>query len=133
MNTISLSQILSVLTFGILGVGSRFAIDQWTLRQEQWVAPQSTALATLSINMVGCALAAFIFQLSASRAIISNELKMGILVGFCGGFTTFSGFGLQVLQLWNLGNFLWVVVYTLATPVLCLLGTITGVFVAKLF
>lgn len=117
---------LLILLFGCGGVGIRYGVDQYFMRQNY-----GPSLATLLINIVGSFIAAFIFQMAAQKQMFSEDLKTALIVGFCGGFTTFSGFGLQVLQLWNLGKIHGAVAYAILTPILCLTATVGGVFCAK--
>lgn len=50
---------------------------------------------TLAINVTGCLLIGFIGGLTDIRQVISPELRTLIVVGFLGGFTTFSTFGYE--------------------------------------
>lgn len=51
---------------------------------------------TLTVNVAGCFLIGFLSGLSEARQIFSPEVRILILVGFLGGFTTFSTFGYEV-------------------------------------
>ncbi len=63
----------------------------------------------------------------------NNQVYLGVVVGFCGGFTTFSGFGLQFMQLVNAGKIVNAVIYGAGSPVLGILGTAAGLFIARIF
>jgi len=62
---------------------------------------------TLVVNVVGSVVIGFIAALAApeSRIIISPNARQFIMVGLCGGFTTFSSFSLQTLELIRNRNF----------------------------
>ena len=56
---------------------------------------------TLTVNIVGSVVIGFVAALAApeSRVMISPNARQFIMVGLCGGFTTFSSFSLQTLEL----------------------------------
>jgi len=56
---------------------------------------------TLTVNVVGSIVIGFVAALAApeSRVIVSPNARQFIMVGLCGGFTTFSSFSLQTLEL----------------------------------
>jgi fluoride exporter len=62
---------------------------------------------TLVVNLAGCFLAGFIYQLSESRFLVDPVLRAAILIGFLGGFTTFSSFGVQTFALMRDGEYLY--------------------------
>jgi fluoride exporter len=115
-----------VLGFGVLGVACRFAIDSWLMR---WAF--SFPVGTLAINVVGCFIAGLILALTLPSGFSSHPIYLGLVVGFCGGFTTFSGYGIQFIQMMNEGRWIPAVAYGIVTPILCLLSTGAGLFVAK--
>ncbi|CCK78902.1 MULTISPECIES: fluoride efflux transporter CrcB [Desulfobacula] len=51
---------------------------------------------TLTVNVIGCLLIGLLGGLSESRQIFSPEIRALILIGFMGGFTTFSTFGYEI-------------------------------------
>jgi hypothetical protein len=53
--------------------------------------------ATLSINVLACFLMGFLFEETLERLTISPVLRLGILTGFLGGFSTFSTFAMETL------------------------------------
>ena len=56
---------------------------------------------TLTVNVVGSIVIGFVAALAApeSRVMLSPNARQFIMVGLCGGFTTFSSFSLQTLEL----------------------------------
>ncbi|MCM2278794.1 MAG: CrcB family protein [Oligoflexia bacterium] len=110
-----------LIVFGALGVFARFGIDELFLRLDSRF-PWST----LWINLLGSLLAGIFYVLGVERGGWAPELRTAVLVGFLGGFTTFSAYTLQSARLFEeryLGEML---VYFCLSPLLglgaCLLG-----------
>jgi fluoride exporter len=117
-------QWLWILLFGMVGVGSRFGIDKWMMRWDF-----SFPLGTLVINIAGCLIAGICFGLT--KDLGAHPVRLAIIVGFCGGFTTFSGFGLQIMQMIESERFMASVLYGVGTPVLCVMATGLGLFLVR--
>ncbi len=75
---------------GAIGTGTRFALSLFALRYD----PQIAVLATLAANTLGAALIGFL----ATRDLSAMKSALW-MTGFCGGFTTFSLFSLEILLL----------------------------------
>ena len=54
---------------------------------------------TLVVNLAGCFLVGLLFYLLQERFLINQTVRTVVLIGFLGGFTTFSSFGLQTFTL----------------------------------
>lgn len=54
---------------------------------------------TLVVNLVGCFLVGLLFYLMQERFLVNQTVRTVVLIGFLGGFTTFSSFGLQTFTL----------------------------------
>jgi CrcB protein len=61
---------------------------------------------TLAVNLVGCALVGFLAELADHRGALSGETRAFLIVGLLGGFTTFSAFGNETMNLLRDGE-LW--------------------------
>jgi len=61
---------------------------------------------TLAVNVVGCVLVGFLAELADQRSLISDETRGFLIVGILGGFTTFSAFGNETMNLLRSGE-LW--------------------------
>ena len=81
-------------------------------------------IATLSVNSIG----AFLIGLFMA-ACTSGDWKLMLTVGLCGGFTTYSTFSAQSLEMLRSGNYLNAGAYILGTVVLCLLFVWAGMYV----
>lgn len=54
---------------------------------------------TLAVNVIGCFVIGFLAQLAESRGVFTSESRSFVFVGILGGFTTFSSFGNETLNL----------------------------------
>ncbi|MBS0151983.1 MAG: fluoride efflux transporter CrcB [Nitrospira sp.] len=61
---------------------------------------------TLAVNILGCALVGFLAELADQRSVITGETRAFLIVGILGGFTTFSAFGNETMNLLRDGE-LW--------------------------
>lgn len=59
---------------------------------------------TLLVNMAGCLLIGFFGGLIETRALFPPEIRALILIGFLGGFTTYSTFGFELFTLLRQGQ-----------------------------
>lgn len=81
-------------------------------------------IATLSVNGIG----SFLIGLFMA-ACTSGDWKLMLTVGLCGGFTTYSTFSAQSLEMLRSRNYLNAGAYILGTVVLCLLFVWAGMYV----
>jgi CrcB protein len=54
---------------------------------------------TLAVNVIGCFVIGFLSQLAESRGAFSAQSRAFVFIGFLGGFTTFSSFGNETINL----------------------------------
>lgn len=93
----SLPWILSIGLGGALGSMARFGISHLLNGAYPW--------GTLIVNVLGSALLGSIFAASKAEVISDKSLIFAFLaVGFCGAFTTFSTFSLEVFKLYSQGQ-----------------------------
>jgi CrcB protein len=91
---------------------------------------------TLIVNVSGSFVIGVFAALSATEGpfLISPDIRIFVIVGLCGGYTTFSSFSLQTFALWREGEWLWAGANTLLSVVLCLIAVWLGhVVVAALY
>jgi len=86
---------------------------------------------TLLVNIVGSLLIGFLSFALVERVIVSEEVRFAILVGVLGGFTTFSTFSLETLNLIIQGNFINAVGNVLISVGLCLFFCFLGLSLAR--
>lgn len=92
----------------------------------------SIPMGTLVVNIIGSFLIGVIFALSEKSDIISQETKIFLAVGICGGFTTFSSFSIENLLLLRDGQYFQMILYTLLSVFLGLSATFTGFQLIKI-
>jgi fluoride exporter len=91
----------NVLWVGIGGfIGSVFRYLLGGLIQD-WSKRDDFPVGTLAINLIGCLIIGVLSQLSEARGAFSPETRAFVFVGILGGFTTFSAFGNETLNLWR--------------------------------
>ena len=83
---------------------------------------------TLLINIVGSFVIGFFGTLTLPEGPrpASLDTRLFVMVGLCGGFTTFSSFSLQTFELLRSGQSIRAATYIAASVLLCLLGTVLG-------
>jgi protein CrcB len=83
---------------------------------------------TIAINVVGSFIIGFFAALTVPDGVLpaSTNLRTFVMVGICGGFTTFSSFSLQTLSLARDGNWFGVMGNVVLSVVLCLLAVTVG-------
>jgi CrcB protein len=86
---------------GMLGTLLRYWLSGFVARQYGETFPWGT----MAVNLIGCFLAGAVFYLTQERFLVSPVLRTIILIGFLGGFTTFSSYGLQTFTLLRDGEF----------------------------
>ncbi|MDE8346918.1 MAG: fluoride efflux transporter CrcB [Acidocella sp.] len=87
---------------------------------------------TLLINVLGSFVISFFGMLTGSvpRFAVSNDIRVFVTVGICGGFTTFSSFSLQTVELARTGEAARAGLYVAASVILCLAGCALGFLAA---
>jgi CrcB protein len=109
---------LLVFVGGGLGSVSRYLIGK--------ALPATTSgfpVGTLAVNLLGCVLVGLLFRLVPSMQTDSAQ-RAAMIVGFCGGFTTFSAFSLETATLLTTGRAGLAMAYVATTVVGCLLGAV---------
>ena len=74
---------------------------------------------TLAVNFLGCLAIGFLSQLAETRGYFTAETRTLIFIGVLGGFTTFSAFSNETMNLWREGQALLATVNVVAHLFLC--------------
>lgn len=110
------------------GVGSvlRFVVGGLAPAGATWGWP----LATFGVNVAGSCFIGFFAAMSGpdGRWLVSPELRQGVMVGLCGGLTTFSAFSLEGVVLLHVGQLLTTFAYVLVS----LIGWLAAVWLGHM-
>lgn len=103
-----IKNILLIGLGGSIGSIARYFVSRLN-NQIEWL---SIPIGTLAVNVIGSFLIGFLVGISEKSPILTVELRMFLMVGLCGGFTTFSSFSGENLMLMRNGQFLPLFLYT---------------------
>ncbi|MCV9942603.1 MULTISPECIES: fluoride efflux transporter CrcB [unclassified Rhizobium] len=120
-------QALLVAVGGAIGSLLRYYVGQWALR----LMGPSFPWGTLAVNVVGCFLIGVFAELIARKFNASVELRLLLITGFLGGFTTFSAFSLDAISLFERGEAVAGSIYIAASVGLSMAAVIAGLAVMR--
>ncbi len=115
---------------GGLGVLARFCSVRWVNN----LLGSGFPYGTFFVNVVGSLLFGFLSWYIVHRwSNIANveTLRVAVLTGLLGGYTTFSAFSMEMLQLMQHGQVLKALVYMLLSVIVCVLACFVGIVLAK--
>lgn len=120
--------ILLIGSGGFLGSVARYFISKLNLSMSLYSIP----VGTLLVNITGSLLIGILMGISERSTVLTTESRLFLMVGLCGGFTTFSSFTMENLTLMHNGQFLPVLIYTGASLLLGFLAVFFGYAVTNL-
>lgn len=94
-------KLLLIGSAGFIGTLSRYWLSGLIAKRYGETFP----LGTLVVNLVGCFLVGMLFYLLQERFMVDQTMRTVVMIGFLGGFTTFSSFELQTFTLLQNGEF----------------------------
>lgn len=86
---------------GALGSVFRYLLGTWTQGLSKSI---DFPYGTLAVNLLGCFLIGFLAQLAEARGAFGSESRLFVFIGILGGFTTFSSFGNETVNLLREGG-----------------------------
>nr|WP_044201361.1 fluoride efflux transporter CrcB [Oscillochloris trichoides] len=111
-----------------LGANLRYVISVWASQR----LGASFPYGTLMINLLGCFLIGVILSLANNRLQLSEPMRLFLVTGLLGGFTTFSSFGYETYSLINSGNWLAAIMYASTSMIVGLIAVFVGVGVGRI-
>ncbi len=120
------SKILALSVGGVAGVNARYWLGVWINR---WASSQFP-WATFTINVSGAFAIGFLTALLA-RWSPHSYLRLLILVGFLGGYTTFSTFAFEAVTLWQRGESVFSLTYVAGSVLAGCAAVILGAALAQ--
>jgi CrcB protein len=120
--------LLLVMAGGAVGTGLRYAAGLVLSRP-----PGSLALpwSTWLVNVAGSFFLGFVAAVAADRRLFGAELRVVVGTGVLGGFTTYSSFNLEALELFERGAQARTALYVGATLVGCLCAGAAGLWLGR--
>ena len=118
---------LYIAIFGAIGSLARYGVQINLQRPGVAAFP----LATFLINVTGSFLVGFIARAWAGSDPVPSAMRIGLLVGFCGGYTTFSTFSLETVRLLQDGAWAKAGLYAAGSVLLSLAATLIGMQAAS--
>jgi len=122
-----MGRILLIGFAGLVGTLSRYCLAGMFGRR----FGESFPIGTIIINVVGCFLAGLLFYVLQERTLVNETVRLAIMVGLLGGFTTFSAFGLQTFTLFRDGEVLLAFANLIVSNVLGLFFVWVGFLLAR--
>ena len=119
--------VLYIALFGALGCLARYFLSGWVY---DLVAP-AFPYGTLVVNVIGAFLIGLVMEFSLRSAIVSHELRVGLTIGFLGGFTTFSTFSYETFRLLEGAQLPQALANVLLSVTACLTFTFLGIIAAR--
>ncbi len=119
----AVTHILFVGFGGCIGAACRFLLSNAVQR----LLPLAVIpWGTLAVNVMGCAIIGGVAALAETRAVFNDSIRLFLLTGVLGGFTTFSAFALETLRLVRNGDAIQGVAHVGLHFILCLAAVAAG-------
>jgi CrcB protein len=119
--------VLFVALGGALGSVARYGVNVMTMRAFGPGFPWGT----LTVNVVGGLVMGLVAAAFALKAQAPMELKLFLMTGVLGGFTTFSAFSLDTIALWERGETGLAAAYVAGSVGLSLGALVTGLALGR--
>jgi fluoride exporter len=123
-----MGKLLLIGLAGFIGTLSRYWMSGVVARRYGETFP----MGTLAVNLVGCFLVGLLFYTLEERFLVNQTARTVVLIGFLGGFTTFSSFGMQTFTLVRDGEVGFAILNVAASNLIGLLLVWAGYTLAKI-
>ncbi|KYC38605.1 camphor resistance protein CrcB [Scytonema hofmannii PCC 7110] len=122
--------VIAIALGAIPGALGRYFITEFT---KAMIGKDFSYYGTFFINVTGCFIIAWFYTLNEQRLQkFSPEVRLAIATGFCGAYTTFSTYGLEIFTQIDKGNTTVALIYWLGSMLVGMLGVQLGVTLGKL-
>ena len=113
------------------GIGSicRYLVQVLITRHFAGAFPAGTLL----VNITGCFIIGLLFGLANRHAWLTLEWRLFLITGICGGYTTFSSFSYESINLIKEGNYALFISYVFLSVGVGLLATLGGAALARYY
>ncbi len=111
----------------IAGANLRYILSRYAAKVLGPVFPYGT----LMINILGSFIVGWFMIWTTERVLVDPRWRLLIVVGFCGGFTTFSSYAFESMAYFEQGQWGLMAANILANNLLCLLAAVAGMALAR--
>ena len=87
--------------------------------------------ATFIVNIAGCLIIGLLIGIAVKHQSSAENIRLLLVAGFCGGFTTFSTFSLENVYLYQSGNYLTLALYISLSVVIGFAAVFLGLALSK--
>lgn len=122
-----LRNILIVGTGGFIGTAMRYLVQV----QVEKLMGSTFPLGTFLVNIAGSLIIGIVYGLAERGNLLGPEWRLFLAVGLCGGFTTFSSFSADTLNLLKDNSIIQMLSYTGGSVLLGLLSVYVGLILAR--
>jgi len=123
-----MQKLLLIGLAGLAGTLARYGLSDVIAKRFALTFP----LGTVVVNLAGCLLAGFLFHILQERLALNDVAQAALMIGFLGGFTTFSAFGLQTFIMIRNGDIGFALLNVLMSNLVGVLMVWVGYSAAKL-
>jgi len=122
-----IKNLLLVAVGGGVGSMARYLSQKWVSENHAHPFPWGTFL----VNLAGCFLIGIVYAAAEKTTFISPQIRLLLITGFCGGFTTFSTFAFENMNLIRGNDSLYFLTYAVASVVLGIGAVFAGIAIMK--
>ncbi len=119
---------LAVALGAAIGANLRYGITLWATQRFGPLFPYGTLL----INLLGCLSIGVLLTLASNRLSMSEPMRLLLVTGLLGGFTTFSSFGYETYVMIQEGRWQAAALYVVVSVLLGLLAVFIGAALVKM-
>ena len=123
-----IKQILLVGFGGFIGSAARYLLSGALTKWFPTIFPAGTFF----VNVAGCLVIGVVYGIASRFGWLTQEWRLFLATGICGGFTTFSAFAYEGFRLIETSEYWTFAGYTLLSVIFCLLAVFFGVGISKL-
>lgn len=120
-------QLIAVGLGGMIGSVLRYLFSGWF---QTWSKSETFPIGTLGVNILGCFIIGILGGYSESLEALSPELRAFLMIGLLGGFTTFSTFEYETMNLLRNSHFMYAVTNVMIQLFVGLMAVWAGYFMA---
>jgi len=113
---------------GMLGSIARYLTSTYFTK----LFPSAFPYGTFAVNIFGCLVIGIIYGLTERYNWFTSDWRLFLATGFCGGYTTFSSFAIENVQLLQQANYFTFALYSISSFTLGLIAVYIGFTLGKI-